>query len=60
MEKLKRAILNLLILALYVTGLLFIGIGLHLIWTPLFWIFAGVIFVYVGYSIYNATSEDET
>lgn len=55
-----KSFLNILIFMMQVIGVLFVGIGLESIWSPIAWIYYGAVFWGVGHVLYRALESEET
>ena len=53
-------LLHILVFALQLAGVIFAGIGLKMIWTPLGWIYAGAAAFAFGHLLYLAIESEET
>lgn len=58
-DLIKRLFEYLAVILLEFGGLWLIGFGLYKIYPPLGWIFGGIVFVKVGYSLFENGQEDK-
>lgn len=60
MHPMRRLLEALAVALLELGGLWLIGFGLYKIYPPLGWIFGGIVFVKIGYSLFKGGQEDVT
>lgn len=59
MHPMRRILEALAVVLLELGGLWLIGFGLYKIYPPLGWIFGGIVFAKIGYSLFESGQEGE-
>lgn len=54
-----KTVLNILIFLFQLIGVVLVGIGVEMIWTPLVWIYSGTVVFVFGHLLYRAMESEE-